>query len=256
LEHGPQRRARQLFRKALVAPNENSVAQAEWASRQLGGLEVTDRALMVPRSFEATAKRLQTNGEWDLAVYQGTRWLNDQPFSKDPAIFISYVSSLTEQYAKAADVLRKSMKVNARDFTMINNLAFALASDNKIEEAADVLKGTDYTQATGPEAVTLAATQGLLLFRMGFADKGRELYRLAMTKAQQIANSNYTLRANLYLAREELLADTMNAQAVAHEAIAAASKSGDKEVLVVAEQVDKLLKRVLSKAEAKAHPGS
>ena len=248
LEHGKQRKAKQLFRQALEAPNENSVAQVEWASRHIGGLEFSERALEVPRSYEATAQRHQVNGEWELAIHQGTKWLNDQPFSKRAACFTSYISSLVEQYSRAIRILRSSLKVNPRDYTLINNLAFALASDNRIEEAAEVLRGTDYTQATGTAAITLAATQGLLLFRSNFCDGGRELYQLAMRKAQQMGNPNYTLRANLYLAREELLARTPIAKKVTGEALAAAAKSEDKEVTVVAAQVQGLLDRTLTES--------
>jgi tetratricopeptide (TPR) repeat protein len=249
LAHGKQRKARQLFRKALEAPNENSVAQVEWASQKLGGLEVTESALMVPRSFEATARRHQINGEWASAIRQGTMWLSDQPFSKRAAIFTSYVSSLIEQYSKSAKILRKSLKLNPGDFTLINNLAFALASDNKVNEAAEVLNGTDYTQASGTGAITLAATQGLLLFRMGFPAKGREMYRLAVRKAQQLGNQSYTLRAHLYLAREEMLAQTPTARSVSEEALSAAIKSDSKDVLAVAEQVLGLFKRTFEESD-------
>lgn len=56
LESGKNRQARQLFRRSLAAPNENSAAQAEWANGQIGGLELRGSLVDVPRSFEVHAQ--------------------------------------------------------------------------------------------------------------------------------------------------------------------------------------------------------
>ena len=42
MENGKSRHARQLFRRSMADPNENSAAQVEWANRQIGGLDMTD----------------------------------------------------------------------------------------------------------------------------------------------------------------------------------------------------------------------
>ena len=183
LESGKRRHARQLFRRALISPNENSVAQVEWANRQIGGLEIEESFARLPRSYEAPAQVAFATGEWKQAIEHGLNWLRDQPFSKRPAVFTSYVSSLTENYSRSIQILRASLKVNTRDSTLINNLAFALASDNQVEKAVETLSGTDYTNATGISSVTLSATHGLVLFRAGFPDRGRSLYQLAIEKA-------------------------------------------------------------------------
>ena len=91
LENGRTRHARQLFRRSMDCPNENSAAQVEWANRQIGGLEIRDAALIhVPRPFEVNAHMSLIEGEWRAAIAHGINWLSDQPFSKQPAIFISY----------------------------------------------------------------------------------------------------------------------------------------------------------------------
>lgn len=242
LENGKNRHARQLFRQSLAAPNENSVAQVEWANRKIGGLEVEpESVLSVPRSFEAAAQLNLVNGQWTDAVSNGANWLKDQPFSKQPAIFTSYVSSLIEEYGWSIELLHQSLRVNPHDESLLNNLAFALASANRIPEALAVLDQTDYRTVTGLSAITLAATHGLVLFRMGNTDGGRELYRLAIERARELGIENYRTMARLYLAREELLANTTQAASVAKEAVATASKSTEKDVLLIAEQVSTLL---------------
>jgi tetratricopeptide (TPR) repeat protein len=253
LENGKNRHARQLFRRSLMAPNENSVAQVEWANRQIGGLQLEGSLFRVPRSYEANAQVSLASGEWNSAIGYGFDWLLDQSFSKTPAIFTSYVSSLVEEYGKAIKILRTSLKVNPDDSILINNLAFALASDNRVDEAAEILRGTDYTKVTGTSAVTLAATHGLVCFRTGFPDRGRELYQLAMERARASGTEKYRLMADLYLAREELLASTSVAGVAAKRALANASKSTEPEVAVVAAQVRRLYEKVASSHSSSTH---
>ena len=57
--------------------------------------------------------------------------------------------------------------MNPNDSMLRNNLAFALASDNRIDDAIEVLRTTDYEKATGVSGITLAATHGLVSFRNG-----------------------------------------------------------------------------------------
>jgi tetratricopeptide (TPR) repeat protein len=248
MENGKTRQARQLFRRALVSPTENSVAQVEWANRQIGGLEVVGTDLLrVPRSFEVNAYLGLVNGHWESAIAQGLNWLRDQAFSKRPAIFTSYVSSLVENYARSIEILEASLKVNPRDPMLINNLAFALASDGRINEAVEVLRNADDTKVPGTSAaITLTATHGLVFFRSGFPDRGRELYQLAIEKATKLGDQKYSLLADLYLAREELLAGTPVSRTAAKRALFGASKSIEKDVVVVATQVQRLLERAAS----------
>jgi tetratricopeptide (TPR) repeat protein len=246
LENGKSRKARQLFRQSLADPNENSVAQAEWANREIGGLDLRTNLNDVPRSYEAHAQLALRTGEWQLAIENGLLWLEDQPFSKGPVIFTSYVSSLVEDYERSIEILRSSLNVNQNDPMLRNNLAFALASANRLTEAEDVLRGTDYNSVSGVTAITLAATHGLVLFRKGFPDKGRELYRLAIDRASALGVLKYRIHADLYLAREELLANTSVARGEAEKALAAAEKSTEPDVVIIAGQVRRVYRQFMS----------
>jgi Tfp pilus assembly protein PilF len=129
---------------------------------------------------------------------------------------------------------------------LINNLAFALASDNRIEDALQVLRSTDHETVTGVSGITLAATFGLVSFRMGEADRGRQLYQRAMEKATRLGIHKYRLMADLYLAREEMLARTSGCRVAAEQALARASKSSEKDVAIVADQVRRLFEKKIS----------
>jgi tetratricopeptide (TPR) repeat protein len=244
MENGKTRKARQLFRKSLEGPNENSVAQVEWANRQIGGLEIDRRLLSVPKPFEASANLNLVAGEWSFAIANGMEWLRDQPFSKHPALFTSYVASLTEDYEKAIRILKKSLYLNPDEPLLINNLAFALGSTNRIVEAEGLLRGVlrnvVMAQSKGLSAITLAATEGLLHFRKGLPERGREFYELAISRALAQGNLKYRAMASLYLAREELIASNPAAETAVNRALVDAAKIEDKEVALIADQVRKL----------------
>jgi len=237
LESGKSRHARQLFRKSLVAPNENSVAQVEWANRKIGGLEVEETVPRVPLSYEASAQLAASLGEWENAITYGLGWFEDQPFSRQPALFVSYVSSLVDDYEKSIRILETSLRVNPTDPMLVNNLAFALASNNQVNEAMEVLRGTDPDSASGTTAITLAATHGLVFFRTGFIDLRRKLYRLAMHRAASSGQPKYKFLAELYLAREELLANSSEALPTAQRALENCSKSEDSDVAELARRI-------------------
>jgi tetratricopeptide (TPR) repeat protein len=228
MENGKTRKARQLFRQSLQRPNENSVAQVEWANRQIGGLEIDKGLLAVPKSFEATANIRLVAGDWDDAIRCGTLWLHDQPFSTGPAAFTSYALSLVDNHDEAISILRQSLITNPKDFVLINNLAFALGSANRLREAFEVLGSIDLTQAANTSAITLAATAGLLSFRAGQSERGREWYQLAISRASAQGIPKYRAMAQLNLAREELLASTAAGFETATRAIDEASKFNDK----------------------------
>jgi tetratricopeptide (TPR) repeat protein len=248
MENGRTRKARQLFRRSLEGPNDNSVAQAEWANRNIGGLEIDKGSLAVPRTFEASAQLNLVAGEWSHAIAHGEEWLKDQPFSKPPAVFTSYVAALTEDYERAISILQKSLSTNPEDRGLINNLAFALGSANRLHDAESALRRIDISDSQGLPAITLAATWGLLLFRSGLPDKGRQLYQLAISRATAQGNSKYRAMACLYLAREELLASTSSAETAVNRALVDASKIADKDVALIAEQV----RRIEATTKAKA----
>jgi hypothetical protein len=74
----------------------------------------------------------------------------------------------------------------------------------------------------------------------GLPDRGREFYQLAISRASSQGISKYRAMADLYLAREELIASTPVAETAVNRALVEASKIEDKEVAFIAEQVRNL----------------
>ena len=250
LENGKQRLARQYFRQSLTRPNDNSLAQAEWANRQVGGIEIAPQALAVPRSFEALAYTHFNSGRWSSAVEEGVNWLKDQQFSRWPAAFTSYVSSLIGDHDHAITLLNLSLRSNPDDPLLLNNLAFSLASQGRVEDAQKALQRVPPQSISGVSAVTLAATQGLVLFRAGFTSEGRELYLKAMEKATSLGFTKYRAMAALYLAREEMLARTNEWQGRLKQALEETQKYNQPDVSYLADRIEGLAGQMLADSSA------
>ena len=122
--------ARKLFREALVQPTENAVAQVSWAAEHLPAFDIDPAVFSVPRSFEAKAWNFYHTARWPQALVESWNWLGDQPFSARPAVHGSFIASvLLEDYAEAQRIAAGGLIANPKDFTLINNIAFALANN-------------------------------------------------------------------------------------------------------------------------------
>lgn len=220
MQEGSVKKAKKYFRRSLVRPTENSIAQAEWASKALAGFEVDVQEYNVPRPFEAQAVDSFKKGRWEEAVRWSQKWRWDQRFSARPAILASYISSgPLERYDESIKIIKNSMVANPHEPALINNLAFALASLGKIAEAEQVISNVDETKINELSAITLTATEGLICFRKGMIEPGRHLYLEAMDQAKKKGVLSYRAVAAAYLAREEILAGTENSELALRRAV-------------------------------------
>ncbi len=223
LEAGSTRRARQLFRRSLADPTDNSVAQAEWAANRFGEFVVDEEHLKIRRGYEARARHASSRAEWQTAVDESWNWLKDEPFSTEPAIFGSYVASVGHvDFEESIRLAEAGLLANPDDATLRNNLVFALANLNRLDEAE-----MQFRRIRGPHEprvqLTLLATAGLLSYRRGHSSEGRDLYRRAIDLARRIGDSRALSLASTFFAREELLANSSSAAVALQDAIRIAS---------------------------------
>jgi len=206
LRAGSQKRARRLFERALVTPNENSIAQGEWASRQLPSMTVAPNQLEV--SWEARAQQYAEEGKSSDALQAAWRWLEDQPFSSGPAEVGSYQASLDQDFAAGAEIARAGLRANPGEFLLTNNLAFCLISQgdtNGLEEGRRVLASIDAATLDRDQRSTYLATTGLLAFRSGDVEGGRKRYERSIESTRDRHAAGIAL---VMLAREEIRART------------------------------------------------
>jgi tetratricopeptide (TPR) repeat protein len=237
-ETGNIRRARQLFRVALHSPNENSLAQVQWADKHVGGIGISQQQLQVPRSFEASGYFNFQRQLWEASLSNALNWMKDQPFSTRPAIFSSYISSsVLERYADSEKILLRALAANPGNPMLLNNLAFARASSGRVLEAAEALQSVNVDQVEGPSVITLLATNGLVLMRSGELSTGRRFYRDALDRATKLGYQRYRSLAMVYLAREEIHARTSEAGTVLREAVEAVGDNPEADVKLILDRV-------------------
>lgn len=206
LLYGGAKKSREFFNKALLSPNDNSLAQIEWASTKDNSLDINPSLFGVKMNFEALALDNFQNKNYEAALDNAAKWFIDMPFSKRPIMFGSNLAStILKDQQKSISFLNAGLISHPYDPQLINNLAYALALDDKPTEAFEQLNKIrneeDYDDIT---QICLSATRGLAYFRSGFADIGRQLYIDAIEQTKQINNKELNWIAILNYAREEI----------------------------------------------------
>lgn len=206
LLYGGAKKSREFFNKALLSPNDNSLAQIEWASTKDNSLDINPSLFGVKMNFEALALDNFQNKNYEAALDNAAKWFIDMPFSKRPIMFGSNLAStILKDQQKSISFLNAGLISHPYDPQLINNLAYALALDDKPKEAFEHLSKIrneeDYDDIT---QICLSATRGLAYFRSGFADIGRQLYIDAIEQTKQINNKELNWIAILNYAREEI----------------------------------------------------
>jgi tetratricopeptide (TPR) repeat protein len=213
--NGSKKNVRRLFEQALLDPTENAVAQAQWLSRHMDSFEVPDGKQAVLRAFEAEAWSSAVSGNYRDAIEKARKWLRDEPFASRPAIFGSWVAhtALTD-YADAEDLVTEARIANPHDPSIIAQLVYCIASLGRVDEAEKLLRllpdaiNKDSQAAkdtTWP--IVLEADEGLIAFRKGLIEKGREHYLRAIRRATELGKKDVAAVALLNLAREEMVAN-------------------------------------------------
>jgi tetratricopeptide (TPR) repeat protein len=172
-------------------------------------LDVDPRYLATPYSYEARAWEAYLTSDWDASLKECRDWLTDEPFSRRAAILGTHVAAgVLSNYDTAVEIATDGLKANPHDQILLNNLAFALASAGKIEDARMAYEQMSPAHLGDEIRACWFATGGLLKFREGLPVEGRALYQQAITLTGNQSNSRLAVTAKIFLAREETLAKT------------------------------------------------
>jgi len=206
LLYGGTKKSREFFNKALISPNDNSLAQIEWASTKDNTLDINPSLFGVKMNFEALALDNFQNKDYVAALDNAAKWFIDMPFSKRPIMFGSNLAStILKDQQKSISFLNAGLISHPNDPQLLNNLAYALALDDKPKEAIEQLsKIRNEEDLDDITQICLSATRGLSYFRSGFADIGRQLYVDAIEQTKRIKNKELNWIAILNYAREEI----------------------------------------------------
>jgi len=203
LMNGANKRARKLFNFSLVAPTENSLAQAQWAVEQESRILIPASAWQTPASYEAKTLALRRKRDWPNAISACAAWLAEEPFSIRPALVGSHMAFRPEHQRKMEQFATAGLRRDSDNFALLNNRAVARAYQGRIQDAySDVQKALQH--APGRNDAHLMATLGLIAFRSGLPELGREYYELSIAWFSVEKKRASTAAAALYLAREEM----------------------------------------------------
>ena len=220
LSSGGIKKSKRFFGLSLDQPTENSIAQAAWASRQNSTIRLDHQYLDRPSTFEARSWYHYSEGQWRQAIDECQLWLYDQPFSSRPSIHGSYVSATAlEDYVKSEKFAREGLIVNPSDFSLLNNLAFALINLGSLDGAKEALSRAKRLQLSVKYQAVLEATNGLLAFRSGNVSVGRQMYADARSKARKLGDNKLLASASAFHAIEEMAQDSSDGSSVRSEAL-------------------------------------
>lgn len=200
LNSGSVKNSKKLFNQSLINPNDNALAQAVWAKTHISGLALDQITFeKTPNVYEAKANQFFYDKSWGPAFSCTIQWFVDQPFSRDPAAFGSFIAcSLLEKYDDAIKICKYGLKATPTDFTLLNNLAFAYLKKGDIKSAQPILNRINSDSLDDQQRVVYLATKGLHFYKLGIIEAGEALYKEASNLAGKIKNYKLQLLADFH----------------------------------------------------------
>ncbi len=196
-KHGAIPKAKKLFKMSLVNPNDNAVAQAQWAQSQIGFL-FDPSVLTTELSFEARTGYAFENEEWEKALKECWEWAADEPFTLRPAIYGTYIAAeFCHDFNAAISFADFGLVSNPFDPTLHNNKAFALASLDKLDDALESIGlASQLADSSDPATrASISATRGMIEIRKKNFEEGNKLYKEAADVAIENKLSNHATSA-------------------------------------------------------------
>lgn len=221
---GAEKSAKKLFQKALLQPNDNSLAQVEWAASRLK-LIVDEAALRTPLSFEANSNNAYRRLQIEDAIGFTKRWRDDEPFSSRPLDGLCYLYCLEGRYQEARAAAEAAIKADGgQNLALHLNLLFTKIQSGDVDFALDELMRL----ASHPEASSytahMLANAGALAYASEEADLGREFYSRAINAARMRHEPHTEALARAFFARAAVLSADPSAENVVVESATAVEK--------------------------------
>ncbi len=249
LSHGKNRVAKRLFADSLVAPNDNAIAQIEWASRREGlGFDVEQKVREVPLTFEAQFWINYEHRNEARSKQLVREWAIDEPFSSRPIVMGTFLGGIYGDYELGLELGKAGLIANPDDEQIINNLAFIEASQGNLVGAWQRIH-----RLANYKSPHFVANTGLIAYRMGEIELGRQCYRAAIKLSKLARRPQTEALATLFFAREALLAGDPQSGKIAEVAARFAKNQETTSVKVLWERLRPQIESEQRQKEPKAH---
>lgn len=229
--NGDLKEARRNFKRSLIAPNENSIAQAIWASEKFSITNgVNENFLNKPFTHEARYYQYAQNADFELAIREAKEWFLDEPYAGRPLKAATYISCVIGDYKSAENLALQALKVDNDDLELMRNLIFALVAQDKVDEALplfmEVVKREKLSSGVN-EGQTLA-NWGMIQFRMKNYSEGEKYYKLAIDKFKKEGSIFSQAQAAAFMARESFISRNPDSERLLKETKGILEKSPSK----------------------------
>ncbi len=206
--NGKLKDARKYFKQSLIKPNDNSLAQAEWMSNSITGINIENSKFDLPFAFEAKSLSEYHKENFQLSYNYAIDWLKDEPYSIRPILTASYVAGIFLNNRDASiKLLKEGLEMNNNDSMLINDLVYFLAIDGKIEEALQLFKNKMQQSLRDPkniDSITMTATFGLLMYKTNEPEEGKKYYLKSIEMAKKEKNDYLVAVAMAHYVKEEV----------------------------------------------------
>jgi tetratricopeptide (TPR) repeat protein len=213
LESGSRRNVRRLLKLAIKEPTENALAQVEWAERDsTADLELEAIVNRTPDAYEASCWVKYNEGQIEAALAAAREWQLDETFATRPVGMVCYLAAFLDDYATVIHSARAALATHPDEVLHRNNLAYALLSQGRILDSGngqELVEYIDYIRkrvnAREIDALQATANAGLLFYRLGRLEEGKQLYEAAMSAAEKFGDHLVRAHAAVMNAREAIL---------------------------------------------------
>lgn len=206
---GKRRDWQKMFNLGLRSPNDNSLAQAEYIVKEESRMRFDyGQYDAINRKYEADTRNFYSLGRYEDAFLSSVNWMQDYRFSHEPIAFAFDLScTFLKKYDYSSAVIKHWLKSHPQDYAMTNNLIYALGLADHIEEAEQLLSKINVAHQLKDRlenGICLLATSGLIEYRKGNIDEGRQLYQLSIDTAKKMRERDLAGKARLNMIREEV----------------------------------------------------
>lgn len=213
-----------MFAMGLRNPNENSLAQAEFFVKEEQRMRFDyEQFGAMSRKSEADTRNNYSLKRFEDAFLSSMNWMREYRFSHEPVAFAFDIScTFLKKYDYAVRVLKHWLSQHPEDYATQNNLIYALGLSDQIDYAEKEMAKTNIRQQLKDEnktdnGICLLATQGLLEYRKGHIEEGRQWYQLSIDAAKRLRDNGLAGKARLNMIREEVRCGTGNNEALLKE---------------------------------------
>lgn len=188
---GNLKKAREAQRKALLAPNDNVIAQALEQEEDFG-IHLDSPQVKRALSASSEALTIQAYSQFlpeDVNTH-ALAWHNEEPFSSRPIQLLATNYAYMGRFEDASHWSSAGLLADPEDFGLLVSVAYAQAQLGQIPKAEVTMRKMRYLHSSKAEPYC-RATEGLIAYQQQRFEAGDALYDLAVAMFNNKSKQEY-----------------------------------------------------------------